>query len=421
MSRATKTAQQVVLGLVAAGLLAYGAAKGYAWWRVKENLDALARSVRPFVELRYDGIGTELSGAVEVSGVQLTPAGFTEPIRVAAVRIETGDPLFLFRGFSDVQRDPPERLALRLRRARIPLQGEYADLAASGAEREDPCAIGGMPRPELLTAMGMEALELDIGIDYTLRRGDGRMVVGMSYATTGVDSTVASIELAGVGRGSNPSLRRGDLTYTPDPELTPRLVDHCAKQRGMDRETYIDASVEAADRHLYEARGIVLGPGLREALQRYLRKPSEVRIALRPDVEVGVQSYMGQSPDQLLDTAGVELYVSGQRIVDLSLRHEAPVRRGKTTGQTVAGDAAPTATPVVEKPRFQQRPVTELPHYLNHTVRVHERDGLPPREGRLAGITEGRADIDQRMLGGHMTAHVRIEEIARLEVLLPVK
>ncbi|MCU0970737.1 MAG: hypothetical protein MUF57_02810, partial [Gammaproteobacteria bacterium] len=134
MPSAIKTAQQVAAGVVAVALLAYGAAKGYAWWRVKENLDALARSVRPFVDLRYDGIGTEFSGAVEVSGVQLTPAGFTEPIRVGAVRIETGDPLFLYRGFADVQREPPERMAVRLRRARVPLQGEYAELAASGAK-----------------------------------------------------------------------------------------------------------------------------------------------------------------------------------------------------------------------------------------------------------------------------------------------
>jgi hypothetical protein len=421
MPSAIKTAQRVAAGVVVAALLAYGAAKGYAWWRVKENLDALARSVRPFVDLRYDGIGTEFSGAVEVSGVQLTPAGFTEPIRVGVVRIETGDPLFLYRGFADVQREPPERMAMRLRRARVPLQGEYAELAASGAKGEDPCAIGGMPKPELLTALGMEALELDVGIDYTLRRGDGRVVLGMTYTTAGVDSTVASIELSGVGRGSNPTLRRGDITYTPDPELTPRLVDLCAKRRGMDRETYIDASVDAADRQLYAARGIVLGPGLRESLQRYLRKPAEVRVALRPGVEVGVQSYMGLSPDQMLDTAGVELYLGGQRIADISLRQEAPARRGAAPGQTLAGDAAAKAAPVVEKPRFQQRPVAELPHYVNHTVRVHERGDLPPREGRLTGVAEGRADIDQRMLGGHMTAHVRIDQIARLEVLLPVK
>jgi hypothetical protein len=420
MPSTVKTAQQVLLGLVAAGLLAYGGAKGYAWWRVKDNLDALARSVRPFVELRYDGIATELSGAVEVSGVQLTPAGFTEPIRVAAVRIETDDPLFLFRGFSDVQREPPERVAMRLRRARIPLQGEYADLAAAGPDGADACAIGGMPKPELLTALGMEALELDVGVDYALRHADGRVVIGMTYATAGVDSTVASIELAGVGRGSNPTLRRGDITYTPDAELAPRLVDYCAKQRGMDRETYIDASVDAADRQLYQAEGIVLGPGLRDALQRYLRRPAEVRVALRPGVEVGVQSYRGLSPDQVLDTAGVELYVGGERIADLSLRREAPTRRSKAPGQTVAdADAPPQA--VVEKPRFQQRPVNELPSFLNHTVRVHERDGLPPREGRLTAIAEGRADIDQRMLGGHLTAHVRIEDIARLEVLLPAK
>jgi hypothetical protein len=421
MSSALKTVQQVVAGLLAAGLLAYGAAKGYAWWRVKENLDSLARSVRPFVELRYDGIGTELSGAVEVSGVLLTPAGFTEPVRVAAVRLETGDPLFLFRGFADVQREPPERVAARLRGVRVPLQGEYAELSAAASQGEDVCAIGGLPRPELLAALGMEVLELDVGVEYTLRQADGRVVVGITYATAGVDSTVASIELAGVGRGSNPTLRRGDVTYTPDPELTPRLVDYCAKRRGMDRETFIDASVDAADRQLYGTHGVVLGPGLREALQRYLRKPAEVRVALRPGVEVGLQSYMGLSPDQVLDTVGAELYVGGERVVDLSLRREAPAGSADATGRAVAGDAAATPAPVVEKPRFQQRPVAELGQYLNHTVRVHERGGLPPREGRLASISEGRADIDQRMLGGHMTAHVRVEDIAQLEVLLPVK
>ena len=65
---------------------------------------------------------------------------------------------------------------------------------------------------------------------------------------------------------------------------------------------------------------------------------------------------------------------------------------------------------------FRERPLADIGNFLDHRVRVHTRDGKPPREGRLKNVDAVQADVDQRHSGGHLVAHVRLEQISRLEV-----
>jgi hypothetical protein len=120
-----------------------------------------------------------------------------------------------------------------------------------------------------------------------------------------------------------------------------------------------------------------------------------------------------------IEAAGLALYVNGQLVEDLSVVAAEPAAPPVT-----ADDGAPdgavlktVARSNEETPaRFQERPLAEIGNYLDHRVRVHTRDGKPPREGRLKKVDGLQADVDQRHSGGHLVSHVRLEQITLLEI-----
>jgi hypothetical protein len=408
---------QIAVGVLVAAGTVLGAAKGYAHWRVNSQLQELARVASPYAELRWGGISTELAGNVEVTDLRIAPRLIPEDIAIESVRIETGNPRLLLSGLPRRPSDTPERLSLAVRGLRIPLSGSLLDALARGSapNRPDACGPAGMPGPAMLAAMGVPALELDIGAELEAPKGEGRMTLNFNYATRGLDQMTASMAIGGIDHGL-PSLREATLRYRPNADTYARMTDHCARQRGSDRDTYLRNLGSESDAAFVESFGVAPGPGLRDAIGRYLRQPGEVKVVLRPDAELVLTPNARHSLQYWVEVAGLALYVNGQLVEDLSvvpadpavspLPDDAGAPGGATLRASVSGSAA----------AFQERPLAEIGKYLDHRVRVHTRDGKPPREGRLKNVDALQADVDQRHSGGHLVAHVRLEQITRLEV-----
>jgi hypothetical protein len=412
----------IAAGVVLAGASAFGAAKGYAHWRVNSQLEELARALSPYAELRWDGISTELSGGIEVSGLTIAPRVLPEDIAIEAVRIDTGDPRLLFSGLPRRAHEAPEKLSVAVRGLRIPLTGSLLDSLekGNGGRRPDACGPAGMPGPAMLAAMGVSALELDVGADLEAPKGEGRMRLAFNYATRGVDQMNASVAVGGVDQGL-PALREATLRYQPNAEAYARMTDHCARRRGSDRETYLRALASESDAAFAERFGVAPGPGLRDAIARYLQQPGEVKVVLRPDAELVLAPGAQHSLQYWIEAAGLALYVNGQLVEDLSVLPAATTiapRPGDAEPDRVVGaERDATAVAVSTGPAgFRERPLADIGKYLDHRVRVHTRDGKPPREGRLKHVDAVQADVDQRHSGGHLVAHLRLEQISRLEV-----
>lgn len=408
----------IAAGVVLAGAAAFGAAKGYAHWRVNSQLEELARVLSPYAELRWDGISTELSGSIEVSGVTIAPRLVPEDIAIESVRLDTGDPRLLFSGLPRRAQDTPERLRVAVRGLRIPLSGSLLDSLEQdkGVGRADACGPAGMPGPAMLAAMGVPALEVDVGADVEAPRGEGRMRLAFDYATRGLDRMNASVAIGGVDQG-RPNLREATLRYQPNAEAYARMTDHCARRRGNDRETYLRALASESDAAFVERFGVAPGPGLRDAIARYLQQPGEVKVVLRPDAELALAPGARHSLQYWIEVAGLALYVNGQLVEDLSVvpatRPVGPATaEGEPSGAAGTGPVSAASGPAA----FRERPLAEIGKFLDHRVRVHTRDGKPPREGRLKNVDAVQADVDQRHSGGHLVAHVRLEQISRLEV-----
>jgi hypothetical protein len=228
----------------------------------------------------------------------------------------------------------------------------------------------------------------------------------------------AAVDLGGADQGV-PHLRAATLRYQPNAEAYARMTDHCARARGSDRETYLSDLVAESDAAFVASFGVVPGPGLREAIARYLRQPGEVKVVLRPDTELAVAPNVRHSLQYWIDAAGLALYVNGQLVEDLSVvaagLAQEPVPGG-AGGNRSALPSEVAATSATGPARFQERPLADIANYLDYRVRVHTRDGKPPREGRLKQVDAEQADVDQRHSGGHLVAHVRLEQVTRLEV-----
>ena len=405
--------------LITAGV-AFGAAKGYAHWRVSSQLQELARVMSPYAQLRWGGISTELQGSVEVTDLTIAPLQIPEDIAIESVRIETGDPRLLFSGLPRRPHEAPERLSLAVRGVRIPLSGALLDSLQKGDRppSADACGPAGMPGPAMLAAMGISSLELDMGADLSMPKGEGRVTLAFNYATRGFDEMTASMDLRGADQGL-PQLREATLRYQLNAEAYGRMTDHCARRRGSDRATYLRNLVDESDAAFATRFGMTPGPGLRDAIARYLQQPGEVKVVLRPDAELVLTPHARHSLQYWIEAAGLALYVNGQLVEDLSVVAAEPAAPPVT-----ADDGAPegavlktVARSNEETPaRFQERPLAEIGNYLDHRVRVHTRDGKPPREGRLKKVDGLQADVDQRHSGGHLVAHVRLEQITLLEI-----
>jgi hypothetical protein len=405
--------------LIAAGT-ALGAVKGYAHWRVNSQLEELARVVSPYAELRWDGISTELKGSVEVTGLTISPRLIPEDIAIESVRIETGDPRLLLSGLPRRPNDAPEKVSLAVRGVRVPLSGSLLDglQQSRGGKRPDACGPAGMPGPAMLAAMGIPALELDLGADLEVPKGEGKMTLAFNYATRGLDQMTASMAIGGVDRGL-PNLHEATLRYVPNAEAYTRMTDHCARQRGSDRETYLRSLVSESDAAFAASFGVVPGPGLRDAIARYLQQPGEVKVVLRPDAELVLTPNARHSLQYWVEVAGLALYVNGQLVEDLSVVPADPVVAPLSADAgTPEGAALRTSANggTLGPASYQERPLADIGNYLDYRVRVHTRDGKPPREGRLKNVDTSQADVDQRHSGGHLVAHVRLEQITRLEV-----
>jgi hypothetical protein len=416
MAKLTKIAAGV---LIVAGVT-FGAAKGYAYWRVKSQLDELARVVSPWAELRWGGISTELQGAVEVTDLTIAPLQVPDDVAIASLRIDTGDPRFLFAGLPRRPHEAPEKLDVAVRGVRIPLKGALFDALqpATGPGQTDPCGPGGVPGPAVLAAMGIEHLELDLSAGLQAPPGADDMKLAFRYAARGIDEMVATVDIGGAG-GGLPQLRAATVRYQPNAEAYGRMIEHCARARDTDRAAYVQALVGQSDATFLERFGAAPGPGLRDAIARYLQRPGEVKLVLRPATELLLTPTASHSAQYWIEAAGLELFVNGQLVEDLSVVTGSPAAAspdatngppGEGAMKVAAGSTAPS------RPRFQERPLVEIGDYLDYRVRVHTRDGKPPREGRLKHVNAELADVDQRHSGGHLVAHVRLEQITRLEV-----
>ena len=431
--------------VVVAGGVA-GATKGYVHYQVKSGVDEFIDSARLFADIRYDGLDTDLSGSVTLHRLSILPHHFPDHFEIEAVTVSGPDMDFLLNGFGKTKQrgELPKRAALAIRGWRV-----RADSALIHATRKasrklaelmkvdsDSCSLGQVFGTKDFAALGYDEFLVDMQIGYSFTDSFPGLEVGWDFHTAGESG---NFKLTFVDVSHNlqqapqkaPRLRDMQLTYRLDPEFTGKMIDYCAKQRAVDRDTYITQLGTEPDALYQVYLGFVPGPGLREALQELLRNPGELHLSAQPLDPLDLTTLNLYKPSQIPDLFGLTLTVNDRPVEDLSLAFlDLGADLDQTIREEIQGDSfwnelgfagpsstapAPAATVrAVEPARYRTVERTKLAEHIGREVRIVATGGRK-RSGLLRSVERGVATLDERKYGGVLTTTIALSEIVAAE------
>jgi hypothetical protein len=415
---------------VVLALALYGITKGIMYYRVKSAMDDMVIAASGHGRLTYGTIETDITGRVGVTDIAFEPVGFNGAIQVARMTVTGPDAWFFLRPdhlWSDQRQPMPPRLRLFAEGVEVPLDHAWSGAHAGVPQAAAPDGCAGQPLsdPDLLAALGVERLLLDADMGWDVDDKAGRLDADFAFDLQGLQSLRTRVGLAGVSVASlqegtaMPELDGFELTFRLDPAFGQRIVETCAKRRGVAPEAYRDTLV-AEQLAGIEAGGMRLGLGLRHALTTFYEQWGEVKLAARPKSPIGVMSLVFLPPERLVSALGLDLRVNDLVVSDLSLSFAGPAGN---TGSGLAAlfnlPAEQDGKPRAARPRYESHWVKVSPgalaNHVNRDVRLYLSD-QPPRVGRLVAYRDGVAEVEQRVHGGQFTAYVRLAEVARAEV-----
>jgi hypothetical protein len=420
--------------LLLLGVFLFGLFKLAMYWRVKTVMDDLVEEAGPHAEITYGGISTDLSGAATVENIRVQPRDVAGEVEVARVRFSTGDPIALAMGWDwrSAERPPPEQMSLAVQGMRVALDEQMLEslqLQAGGQLMPGPgggdgCQGAGFNLDaRILKDLGFEFLEMDLNFAYQFDRLAETLEASVGFDLHDIESGEMSMELAGIlpedvsaQRTTLPALAKADLQVVVAREFGDRYMKLCAERAGLTADAYRERLLDEMQAGFAQV-GVELGQGLMLAMQELYRDWGELRIRVLPEKPLGMLQLMTLSPDTLVSTLGLSLYVNDRLIPDLGFRFDPQLLQqglgGAPGAQQESGEAPPQRVRITR--RYRTIPVASLDRYLGSEVRIKPLD-QPVRSGTLAAIVDGEVLVEQRSYGGKLTSYVPIEEIESAEV-----
>lgn len=411
-----------VVGLLLLAGIAYGAARGIVYWRAKQMVSEVVLKTANFAEVGYRDLEVDLSGVLVVKDISITPHGATEAVH--AERLVFAGPGAGFYVFnSDWQQGdkPPAHLSLSIEGIRAGIDNLSPE--AFGVEAEvggDGCGISEGPSPEVMRAMGMDSIVLDMELGYDYNEAKRVLEARFNVDIHDMESFSTTVELSDIVLddfnmvpGREPSLAYAELEMRVEPAFAERFLSTCAERKGMSVEQFRARQIREVQREV-AASGFRLGPGLTEALQRYYTEWGNLLFTIDPDEPVGVMQMAFTPPDNLPKALGMHLLVNDQKVDDLSISWTG-LPADFSLDQDEQESAEDYRPRVHYTYRFVAVPKGELVQHLQNHVRL-QVTGQPAREGVLVAINGEVLQVEQRRHGGKLTAHVRLEDVQRAEV-----
>jgi len=87
--------RNIAIGVVLVVVAVYGGLKGYLYYKYKTAMDQLVAQAALFADVKYDGIGSSLTGSIMVHDVEIMPHSVYDSIRIKTVRVDTPSLLYL--------------------------------------------------------------------------------------------------------------------------------------------------------------------------------------------------------------------------------------------------------------------------------------------------------------------------------------
>ena len=224
-------------------------------------------------------------------------------------------------------------------------------------------------------------------------------------------------------RVSMPALVRADMRVRVAREFGDRFMKLCAGRAGVTVDSFRARLLDDLQAQFAQV-GMVLGPGLLQAMDDLYRDWGEVRLRVFPEKPLGVlEMMMMPSPQSLVSTLGLSLYVNDRPVPDLDFKLDLQLLQ-RDLGfesewpQPESESSAPNLVRLTRN--YEPVALAMLDQYIGSGVRIKPFE-QPMREGTLSGIVNGEALVEQRTYGGKLTSYVSLDRIESAEVLVVKK
>lgn len=430
-----------LFALLVLSVVGYGGAKYYVHAKVKSKLDELVRMASPFAQISYGKIKSDLRGKLQIENIGLKSSEGAA-LQIGGIGVEGPGPGFLWDltgGFKNSE--PPARVVLKLSDVSIPVDqsfnGKFGPINLGGARANtvepQPCTLGGLLKHAGLEQIGIEYLVANAIVGYNFSKPHGEAQVFLDYDLTGIESVSLAMSLHGISEtgaaisGVMPLLTDIDLSYSLQTGHIKSMVGHCAKEAKQPVEHYLDAIFAQSDNQIASDLGFAPGPGIKSLLRKLIANGGTVHLTANPADDMDPGTLSAYKPEDILRLLNVEVYMDGKPVEDLSFAFapSGPFTEGDTGAQDSMDDIKPDGTEAEaieirkerRKLRYLETAVSDLHLYIGSRVKLYTSDSSKPKKGFLTSRKGEIYSVEQSIHGGKMTAHVRISEISRAEVL----
>ncbi len=422
--------RKILLAVVLLPLLVYGAVKGYLWYDFKHNVDAFAKKIDPFAQLRYKSITTSLEGRAGLRDVVLTLRNTGDEIHLRSLQFEAPNALYFLNFKRQIDKyGVPKRLGIRLHGLQLPLDAKLFDMLEQmqalqrqqgGLEQEtslDALGCGNVRSfgPRQYRAMGYSDLLADVALNYDYKPSDTTFNVHAEFTfrdmaavtlDTAFRASVEELKQRGAA-GSPPQLLSLQAKYT-DAGMNARRNRWCAAQDKLTLPAYLDRHIRMLRERL-AAMGIAVDPKVVAAYRKSLGNGGTVQWAMYPGGPIDPAELRLMTPKQIKQALGLQLTLGGEPINDDQIHFVAPK----------------VAQAMEEKPKTEEQellvssyrpvPLKTLTSYLGRPVRLRLKSGKTI-DGGLVSVARDGVRVRRSLYGGSLTQPVAMAEIARAEI-----
>lgn len=432
----------------------YGGLKGYIYYKFKNAVDDVVAIAQPFARIDYGGLGSSFDGTLTVEDIVITPWVFDDEVQIQAVAIQGPGLGFLLSGEKQFKRgEMPEKMRFAMKGVRLDVDGEMLDALRDaqssdwalmmGIQDSSACGLERIFGPWNMRELGYGSLVVDVNTEFNFNKAINELRMELDYSARGIESTSVQMTLSGmkplaaIRTRVKPQLDDFTMKYSIEPSYASKAIEYCAEANKKTVDEFIQWMVSEDNEYYTHTLGIVPGPGIRGALERFLKNPDEIHISARPPTTLEPSELQFYKPEDIIDLLGLQVFVNNEPVQDLSFQVADTSRfkrkrklttksleSTKTTTRASGDVRRPAVAPARAKTSstkgtesYRRVNTRALRNYVGKRVRLHTTGGMR-RDGWLTEIRNGQAVVVPDQYGGGVSIHVPLTRINKAEVFV---
>lgn len=316
--------KNLIIGAVILGAVGYGGSKLLLHHKIESGVDTAVMAISPFVNVKYDGVSSTMSGELTIDAIEARITGFNDAISVDRLGIDTPS-YFSLLGLADIAEnmgDPddviPEHFGFIAEGVRMRVDADYfrklhdeLQKVTQADDVDEPAAVCTGKygfSPATLEELGY--VEQVVSVSAHFRRQPSSYSVSVKSSVEDMWVIDAEMTLSGnmvaemsQGPRARPKLSAMRIEYI-DQSLNKRVADYCARL-GLSSEQIVAAQLDKLS-HFGKEFGIEFDEYVIDPYTEFVGGKSRLVITAKPTEPISVSQISLYKPSDvpaLLDLA----------------------------------------------------------------------------------------------------------------------